>query len=114
MSEELGRAAGTSPADAPYSFGGPWSPSDVELGRRAARKARLRKNAIVATLSTLLVLGTLAIIIVTSPGWKSLSQTFFAWAYGLEVLPKIILGFTTNIILTVVQLFYKASYLSEN
>lgn len=102
MSEELGRTAGTSPADAPYSFGGPWSPSAVELERRAARKARLRKNAIVATFSTLLVLGTLAIIIVSSPGWKSLSETFFAWAYGVEVLPKIILGFTTNIILTVI------------
>lgn len=57
---------------------------------------------IVAGVSSLIVLGTLAVIIVSSPGWKSLSETFFAWAYGVEVLPKIILGFGTNVFLTII------------
>jgi polar amino acid transport system permease protein len=48
------------------------------------------------------VLGTLAVIAITSPGWKSLTDTFFNWAYGFEVLPKILLGFSTNVILTVI------------
>jgi polar amino acid transport system permease protein len=38
----------------------------------------------------------------TSPGFKVFSETFFKWAYGVEVLPKIILGFSTNIFLTII------------
>jgi polar amino acid transport system permease protein len=67
-----------------------------------ARKNRNKRNAIVAGVSSLLVLGSLALVIVTSPGWKLLSETFFAWAYGVEVLPKIILGFGTNVVLTII------------
>jgi polar amino acid transport system permease protein len=44
----------------------------------------------------------LALVLVNSPGWVSLRDTFFKWAYGVEVLPKVILGFTTNITLTLV------------
>lgn len=86
----------------PYDFGGEWRPSQEELARRAARKERNRKNGLIAALSSVLVLGTLAVVVFTSPGWKSLSDTFFAWAYGVEVLPKIILGFGTNLILTLI------------
>ena len=53
-------------------------------------------------MSSFLVLGTLAFIIVTSPGWETLRNTFFKWAYGFEILPKIILGFGTNAALTVI------------
>lgn len=87
---------------APYDFGGKWEPSSHELERRAARKRRNRKNALIASVSSVLVLGTLAVVVVTSPGWKLLSETFFAWAYGVEVLPKIILGFGTNVVLTLI------------
>jgi hypothetical protein len=93
MSQEAGRGSENHSDSTPYSFGGSWTPSAVELERRIARKARARKNSLVAAASSVLVLGTLATIIVTSPGWKNLSDTFFKWAYGFEVLPKIILGF---------------------
>jgi polar amino acid transport system permease protein len=86
----------------PYDFGGPWQPSAHEIARRQARKRRNKKNAIIATISSFLVLGGIALVVVTSPGWKNLSETFFDWAYGVEVLPKIILGFGTNVTLTVI------------
>jgi len=85
-----------------YDFGGTWQPSELEVSRRLARAKKNRKNALIAALSSTLVLGTLAIVAVTSPGWKSLSNAFFKWAYGVEVLPKILLGFVTNITLTVI------------
>jgi polar amino acid transport system permease protein len=85
-----------------YDFGGPWQPSELELSRRKARAKKNRRNAFVAAASSILVLGTLALIAVTSPGWKSLSDAFFKWAYGVEVLPKILLGFVTNITLTAI------------
>ncbi len=85
-----------------YDFGGPWQPSELELSRRKARAKKNRRNAIVAAASSILVLGSLALIAVTSPGWKSLSDAFFKWTYGVEVLPKILLGFVTNVTLTVI------------
>jgi polar amino acid transport system permease protein len=85
-----------------YDFGGIWQPSELELSRRKARAKKNRRNAIVAAASSILVLGSLALIAVTSPGWKSLSDAFFKWTYGVEVLPKILLGFVTNVTLTVI------------
>jgi polar amino acid transport system permease protein len=98
----MGRNAAENDGVAPYDFGGNWSPSSHELARRLARKNRNKRNAVVAGVSSLLVLGSLALVIVTSPGWKLLSETFFAWAYGVAVLPKIILGFGTNVVLTII------------
>jgi polar amino acid transport system permease protein len=96
------RRHGSSDAAVPYDFGGPWQPSAIELARRKARKDRNKRNAIIAALSSLIVLGTLILVLVTSPGWISLRDTFFKWAYGVEVLPKIILGFGTNVTLTLI------------
>jgi polar amino acid transport system permease protein len=100
MSQESGRSF--EDGAAPYSFGENWQVSELEIARRIARKKRNQKNILIATLSTVLVLGTLITIIVTSPGFKLLSNTFFKWAYGFEVLPKILLGFATNIGLTII------------
>lgn len=77
-------------------------PSEIEQGRQISRAARNRKSRLIAALSSFLVLGTLALIVVLSPGFKTLRNTFFDWAYGVEVLPKVILGFTTNIFLTII------------
>lgn len=96
------RNSGEDPGVTPYDFGGKWTPSSQEIARRLARKAKNRKNSLVAAISSFLVLGSLALVVISSPGWKSLSDTFFAWAYGVEVLPKIILGFGTNVLLTII------------
>ena len=77
-------------------------PSEIEQGRQISRAARNRKSRLIAALSSFFVLGTLALIVVLSPGFKTLRDTFFDWAYGVEVLPKVILGFTTNIFLTII------------
>lgn len=79
-----------------------WSPSQIELERKAARSYKTRKARLIAALSSLLVLGSLCAIVVLAPGFKVLRDTFFDWAYGVEVLPKVILGFTTNILLTII------------
>lgn len=98
----MGRRTADNDRTTPHDFGVNWVPSAHEISRQLARKNRNIRNMIVAGVSSLIVLGTLAVIIVSSPGWKSLSETFFAWAYGVEVLPKIILGFGTNVFLTII------------
>ncbi len=100
MNNELGRSNDENAA--PYSFGENWQISDLELKRRLARKKRNQRNIFIAVLSSVLVLGSLLITVITSPGFKVFSETFFKWAYGVEVLPKIILGFSTNIFLTII------------
>jgi polar amino acid transport system permease protein len=85
-----------------FSTGEPWRPSAHEIARRMERRRKNRKNALIAALSSATVLISLALILVNSPGWISLRDTFFKWAYGVEVLPKILLGFTTNITLTLI------------
>lgn len=100
MKDKSGR--GSSDGATPYDFGGKWTPSPLEIARRQARTKRNQRSALIAALSSFLVLGTLVLVIVTSPGWETLRNTFFKWAYGVEVLPKIILGFGTNAALTVI------------
>ena len=82
--------------------GGEWEPSERELRRREYRRKAARKYALIAAASSFLVLGSLTIVLVTSPGFKTLSDTFFNWVYGAEVLPKVLLGFMTNAMLTVI------------
>ena len=106
MTNNSGRGSsdGATPSESrpTYDFGGAWSPSELELRRRLARKKRNQRSALISALSSFLVLGILTLVIVTSPGYVTLRNTFFKWAYGFEILPKVILGFGTNVALTVI------------
>ncbi|NDD52042.1 MAG: amino acid ABC transporter permease [Actinobacteria bacterium] len=102
MAKKSGRSSNRAAPSSSSNFGGSWSPSEIELARRQARQARNKKSALIAALSSFLVLGTLGLVLVTSPGWETLRNTFFKWAYGFEILPKVLLGFTTNATLTVI------------
>lgn len=79
-----------------------WSPSDRELQRQASRKTIGRKKALVATISSVLVIGALIALIVTSPGWQVVKETFFDWSYGGEVLGAVAKGLVVNIKLTII------------
>lgn len=79
-----------------------FQPSDIEMSRRSARRSINRRNILIATTSSVIVLGFLVVLVITSPGWISLRDTFFKWAYGVEILPKVLLGFMTNAALTLI------------
>ena len=79
-----------------------WTPSQRELERQASRKAIGRKKAVIATLSSIVVIGSLIRLIVTSPGWQSVKDTFFDWSYGGEVLGAVAKGLVVNIRLTII------------
>ena len=46
-----------------------------------------------ATASTVLVLGVLATLILTSKGWPSVRETFFSWSSLKESFPAVLRGF---------------------
>jgi len=77
-----------------------WSPSSREIQRRGERKRISRRQAAIAAVSTTVVLGTMLIILVTSPGWEIVKKTFFDIDYGREVFPTVIAGLWINLQLT--------------
>ena len=79
-----------------------WSPSSRELERRKIRRSLNRKQAVIAAVSSVAVLGTLAVILVSSPGWEVVKATFFDIQYGKEVFPTVLKGLWINLQLTVV------------
>jgi len=79
-----------------------WSPSSRELERRKIRRSLNRKQAAVAAISSVAVLGTLAIILISSPGWEVVKATFFDIQYGKEVFPTVLKGLWINLQLTVI------------
>jgi polar amino acid transport system permease protein len=77
-----------------------WSPSSRELEREKSRRAIRCKQALIAISSSILVLGTLTLVLVTSPGWESVKTTFFDFEYGQEILPLVAKGLWINLQLT--------------
>ena len=85
-----------------------WSPSSRELQRRNARRQISRKQFTIAGISSVLVLGALYALIITSPGWQVVKETFFDLDYGREVLPTVLRGLVVNIQLSFIGGFFIA------
>lgn len=79
-----------------------WSPSPRERERELFRRALHSRQRLIALVSTVLVLGTLGVVLVTSPGWESVKRTFFDIEYGKEVFPTVIRGLVVNLQLTLI------------
>jgi polar amino acid transport system permease protein len=61
------------------------------------------RSLAIAAVSTIVVFGALALIVVNSPGWSEVRESFFYWPEFRESLPDIAAAFKTN-----VQLFLVA------
>ena len=85
-----------------------WSPSSREVERRKARRQISRKQFTIAGISSVLVLGALFTLIITSPGWQVVKATFFDLDYGREVLPTVLRGLVVNIQLSFIGGFFIA------
>ena len=49
--------------------------------RLKARRSRARRSIAVSAVSTVVVLGTVAAVIVLSPGWHDVRTTYFSWSF---------------------------------
>ena len=85
-----------------------WSPSSREVERRKVRRQISRKQFMIAGISSVLVLGALYSLIITSPGWQVVKETFFDLDYGREVLPTVLRGLVVNIQLSFIGGFFIA------
>jgi polar amino acid transport system permease protein len=93
------RTSGAAPAASPEE----WRPSEYELARRAARRSQNIRRIAVAVASSIVVIGALVLVVVTSSGWPVVRDTFFDVSYGWKVLPAILDGFKLDLLLVVVS-----------
>ncbi len=77
--------------------GPPTEISEIERERRAYRARRSRRSVLLSLASTLIFAIVIWLILVNTPGWSSVQQTFFDVGYGIEVFPKILQGLWLNI-----------------
>ena len=65
--------------------------------RRAAERRQALRASLIALVSTLVVFGGLALVIVNAPRWPQVQAAFFDIDRIVESLPDLVDGFTTNI-----------------
>jgi polar amino acid transport system permease protein len=65
--------------------------------RAAARRRRDRRGFAIAAASTALVVGALVALIVTSPGWDDIKDTFFSWSVFKSSFPEVLRGFWLDV-----------------
>jgi polar amino acid transport system permease protein len=70
--------------------------------RAAAKSAAARRGALVATISSVIVIGGLITAIVLSPGWQNFKDLFLSWSVFTQSFPSILRAFWTDVKLFIV------------
>jgi polar amino acid transport system permease protein len=76
--------------------------ADRRLEREAAKRRRHRRGQAIAALSSVVVIGGLALWVLTSPGWPEVQETFFNWDVFKESFPEVLDGFWLDVKLFVI------------
>ncbi len=71
--------------------------SDRRLAREAAKRRQARRGQAIAAVSTVVVLGGIAALVLTSPGWPVVRDTFFSWSVFRESFPDVLRGFWLDV-----------------
>lgn len=71
--------------------------SDRRLAREAAKRRQSRRGQAIAALSTVVIVGGLAALVLTSPGWPTVRETFFSWSVFKEAFPEVLSGFWLDV-----------------
>ena len=74
-----------------------WTPSPREVERRALRRRLRLRSFTVASVATVVFFAVLATVLVTSPGWATVKETFFSIEDAKASFPQIRDGFWLNI-----------------
>jgi polar amino acid transport system permease protein len=72
-------------------------PSERRLEREAAKRRRALRGAAIAALSSLIVIGGLVALVLTSSGWPEVRDTFFSWSEFKNAFPEVLDGFWLDV-----------------
>jgi polar amino acid transport system permease protein len=70
---------------------------DRRAERAAAKRAKDRRGLLIAAISTIVVLGVLTLLTVTSPGWSAVKDKFFDVQEFKETFPDILKAFWLDV-----------------
>jgi polar amino acid transport system permease protein len=65
--------------------------------RDAARRRNNRRGQLIAGISSIFVLGGLAALILTSPGWPEVRESFFSWSAFKDAFPDVLDAFWLDV-----------------
>jgi polar amino acid transport system permease protein len=65
--------------------------------REEAKRRKARRGALIAALSSIVVIGGLAALVLTSPGWPTVRETFFSWSEFKNAFPEVLSGFWLDV-----------------
>lgn len=71
--------------------------SDRRRERDAAKLRKARRGQAIAAASSVIVIGGLAALVLTSPGWPTVRETFFSWGEFKNSFPEVLDGFWLDI-----------------
>jgi polar amino acid transport system permease protein len=72
-------------------------PGERRLEREAAKRAKARRSQLIAAVSSVIVIGGLAALVLTSPGWPTVRETFFSWSEFTNSFPEVLSGFWLDV-----------------
>ena len=79
-----------------------WEPSAVQRERDAYRRRRTARSALVAAGSTAVLLVVVGAVVVSSPGWDRVRETYFDWDKAVDSFPAVLDGLWLNIRVTLI------------
>ena len=71
--------------------------TDRRAVREAARRRKAQRGAAISVVSTVVVLGALAAVVLTSSGWPEVRDTFFSWSHFKDSFPDVAKGFWLDV-----------------
>jgi polar amino acid transport system permease protein len=74
-----------------------WTPSPAQVERAAVRRRMRRRSTLASTASALVFFGVVGAVVVTSPGWPTVRETFFDWSAARDAFPDVLEGFWLNV-----------------
>jgi len=70
---------------------------DRRAAREAAKRYRARRGQAIAAVSSVVVLGGLVALVLTSPGWPNVRDTFFSWSAFKDSFPDVLSAFWLDV-----------------
>jgi polar amino acid transport system permease protein len=73
------------------------SATERRLVREAARRRDAQRGAAISAVSSVVIIGGLALLILTSPGWPDVRDSFFSWSDFKDSFPDVLKGFWLDV-----------------
>ncbi|HEY2296658.1 MAG TPA: amino acid ABC transporter permease [Jatrophihabitans sp.] len=79
-----------------------WQPSELQRGRDAYRRARSRRSALIALISTVVLATVVSVVVGRSSGWDRTKSNFFDFRVGFQGLPELLRALWINLQIMVI------------